>query len=609
MKIIKIAVIQLIILLSTLNSFAQKEQVIKKNSDTTATVELNKFIAQNIEIEKQRLKDSVSKIKLQAEINQLKTTDNLKKADLIKQLSALKQQDSLRLANKKDKINKLRITVKGYPVSGFFNDTLFLVYGRLGSFSAEDRANAIKKRIEKLAEDFTFKKDSLQIIASETTNDIIYRDNILVSISDNDAIWENTTKNELTLNYKNTIEKAVLKYKNETSITTLAKEIGLALLVILIIGLIIKYLLKFFTWTEHKIDSKKGTQIKGINIKDYTLFDADKQVKVLLSFNKLLKWFFIILVMYLALPVLFGIFPWTKNLTETLFGYILNPLQKMLIAIWNYIPNLMTILVIFFVFRYLIKGVHYLKEEISSGALKISGFYADWANPTYQIIRVLLFAFMFILIFPYLPGSDSPIFQGVSVFLGFLFTFGSAGSLSNVMAGLVLTYMRLFKIGDRVKIGDVTGDVIEKSLLVTRVRTCRNEIISIPNSNVMNSHTINFSSESDSKGLILYTSVTIGYDVPWKHVHQALINAADRTSKLLKNAKPFVLQTALEDFYVAYELNVYTKEANSQAGIYSELHAHIQDCFNEAGIEIMSPHYRAERDGNTTTIPSNYVSK
>jgi small-conductance mechanosensitive channel len=216
---------------------------------------------------------------------------------------------------------------------------------------------------------------------------------------------------------------------------------------------------------------------------------------------------------------------------------------------------------------------------------------------------------MLVVIFPYLPGSDSPVFQGISVFLGFLFTFGSAGSLSNIIAGLVLTYMRLFKIGDRVKIGEVTGDVIEKSLLVTRIRTIKNEIISIPNSTVMSSHTINYCSDAVEKGLILHTTITIGYDVPWKQVHQALLDAADRTDMVLKDPQPFVLQTSLEDFYVAYQINAYTREPNKQAVMYSQLHQNIQDCCNESGIEILSPHYRAARDGNMSTIPANYLDK
>ena len=308
----------------------------------------------------------------------------------------------------------------------------------------------------------------------------------------------------------------------------------------------------------------------------------------------------------IALPILFGIFPWTRDFAETLFGYILTPIKKIAFSLWNYLPNLITIIVIVIAFKYVMRGLKFLKSEVESGNLRLAGFYPDWANPTYQILRIMVLAFMVVVIFPYLPGSDSPIFKGVSVFLGFLFTFGSAGSLSNMIAGLVLTYMRLFRIGDRVKIGDVSGDVIEKSLLVTRLKTPMNEIISIPNSTVMSSHTINYSLESLNQGLILSAAVTIGYDVPWKDVHKALLAAADRTPQFLKDPKPFVLQTGLEDFYVGYEVYGYTRAANSQATVHSQLFSNILDTFNEDGIEIMSPHYRAGRDGNAVTIPSNY---
>jgi len=315
-----------------------------------------------------------------------------------------------------------------------------------------------------------------------------------------------------------------------------------------------------------------------------------------------------LLLSYLALTLVFGIFPWTKNFANTLFGFIITPIQNIFTSIWEYLPKLFTILVIIFVFKYLMKAIAFLKNEIKNGNLKLIGFYSDWANPTYQIVRVLLYSFMFIVIFPYLPGSDSPIFQGVSVFLGVLFTFGSSGSLSNVIAGLVITYMRSYKIGDRVKISDITGDIIEKNLLVTRIRTIKNEIISIPNSNILNSHTINYSSDASTNGLILYTTVTIGYDVPWKNMHNALLMAADRNEMLNKEPKPFVLQTGLEDFNVSYQINAFTSEPNKQAIIYSILNQNIQDCCNECGIEILSPHYRAIRDGNMVTIPENYFN-
>ncbi|WP_258455296.1 mechanosensitive ion channel family protein [Aequorivita sp. CIP111184] len=561
------------------------------------------------EIERQRVADSVRKSELEAQLDALKTTDNLKKEELQAQLIALNEKEVKRLADKKAKIDSLKNTTKGFPVSGFFNDTLFVLYTKLGSFSPKERADIISSRIKKLSDNFKFGPNSLKIEDAETSVDIVLEERIIMSVTENDALWNDISKKELAETYKEKITEAVLKYKNATSFSTLAKQIGLALLVLIIIILLIFYISKFFKWSAQKIQSQENKKIQGIKIKNYILFDAKRQVSAFLFLNKILKWFVILLAVYIALPILFGLFPWTEQFADTLFGYILDPLTNMLTSFWNYLPDLITIVVIVIVFRYILKGISFLKDEVARGNLTLNGFYPDWAAPTYQIIRILVIAFMFVVIFPYLPGSDSPIFKGVSVFLGFLFTFGSAGSLSNIIAGLVLTYMRLFTIGDRVKIGEVTGDVIEKSSLVTRVRTIKNEIISIPNSTVMNSHTINYSSDAPAKGLIIHTTVTIGYDVPWKDMYETLIDAALRTELILKEPQPFVLQTSLEDFYVAYQINAYVREANKQAKIYSDLHQNIQDACNERGIEILSPHYRAARDGNATTVPSDYLPK
>jgi len=583
------------------------KQVVK--SDSLNAVILNEFNLKNSELEKKRVVDSIKTATLENQLLKLKTTDNLKKEELLNKLQTLKEQDLKRLNEKKAHIETLRKTAKSFPVFGFFNDTLFVVYDKLGGFSAHDRAIAIEGRIKKLADNFLFTSDSLKIVNSETTDDIIYGDVIITSITENDAIWKNKSKEELAKEYKTIISYAITNYKGKTSFISLAKDVALASLVLLILVLIIFYANKLSRWSAKKIEGQEDKIISGVKINNYVLFDKKKQINLLLKGNIIVKWLIILLFIYIALPILFGIFPWTKGFSVTLFGYILNPLKAIAIALWNYLPNFITIMVIVTVFRYFIKGIYFFKNEIASGNLQISGFYPDWANPTYQIIRMVILAFMMVVIFPYLPGSDSPVFQGVSVFLGVLFTFGSSGPLSNVMAGLVLTYMRLFKLGDRVKIGDVIGDVIEKSLLVTRIRTIKNEIISIPNSTVMGSHTINFSSEANDKGLIIHTTVTIGYDVPWTQMHQALLTAAERTDLILIEPKPFVLQTSLDDFYVSYQINGYTNEANLQAAIYSQLHANIQDCCNEAGIEILSPHYRAGRDGNRTTIPENYLDK
>ncbi len=550
----------------------------------------------------QRVKDSIQRKKLEAQIKSLSTTDNLKKQTLEAQIKAINEKDSVRFATKKMRIDSLKTTAKGYVVKGFFNDTLFLVYSRIGSFTAKERTKAINKRIQDLGSNVFFDEKSLRIEESDNMKNIIFGDDVVMSITETDAIWNDGSRTELASQYSKAITDAVLKYKSETDYTKLAKKIGLALVILIVIAIIIRYHFKLFAYIETKIRLQKDKKIKGIKIKNYMLVNANSQISIFLWFNTLFKWITTFLIVYFSLPFIFGLFPWTEHLAGTLFGYVLAPLKRILLAFWNYLPNLITIIITIVIFRYTLRAVKVLKNEIQRGRLKVNGFYAEWANPTYQIIRLLLIAFAFIVIFPYLPGSDSPVFQAVSVFLGFLLTFGSSGSLSHIISGIVITYMRLFAIGDRIKIGEVTGDVIEKSALVTRLRTSNNEIVSVPNSTVMSSHTVNYSTLAKEKGLILTTSINIGYEKPWEEVYAALMEAANRTELLLKNPKPFALQHSLSASFVEYEINAYTTEANSQATVYSRLHENIRDVFNEKGIEILSPNYNAIRDGNDSTI-------
>jgi small-conductance mechanosensitive channel len=221
----------------------------------------------------------------------------------------------------------------------------------------------------------------------------------------------------------------------------------------------------------------------------------------------------------------------------------------------------------------------------------------------------MILAITAIAVFPYLPGAKSPAFKGISIFLGVLLSLGSTSAVANIVAGVILTYMRAFRLGDRVQIADTVGDVIEVSLLVTRIRTIKNVEITIANSMVLSSHIINFSGSVQKEKLILHTTVTIGYDAPWRKIHELLLAAAAETENVLKDPAPFVLQTALDDFYVHYQINAYTDMPARMAQTYSQLHEKIQDKFYEAGVEIMSPHFSTIRDGNRVAIPADYLPK
>ncbi|MCC9165365.1 mechanosensitive ion channel family protein [Pontibacter harenae] len=496
----------------------------------------------------------------------------------------------------------------GAPVV-LYQDTLFYLNNSEGSFSKEERAAAISSRILKLAEDRFFISDSVKVQEGALFAHVMYGGKSILIINEADAKQAEKSKTELANLYAFKIKESVLKSLEEHSLRAILLEVGLALLVLVVFFLLIKYVNKLFRFLFLKIQRQQNQRIKGVKVKNYELLTPDRQVAMVLTVAKFMRVLVLFMMVYFLLPVLFSIFPWTEGYADTLLAYIISPLRKIGLGLISYVPNMLTILVIVVVTRYAIKLLHYLAEEVETGKLEIPGFYADWAKPTYNIARFLLYAFMFIVIFPYLPGSNSPVFQGVSVFIGILFSLGSSSAIANMVAGMVLTYMRSFKIGDRIRINDITGDVVEKTLLVTRIRTTKNEDITIPNAMILNNHTTNYTtcSTDAQKGLVLYTTVTIGYDVPWPKVHQALIDAALATPLVLKEPKPFVLQTSLDDFYVSYQLNAYTLEAGKMTMIYSNIHQNIQDKFNEAGIEILSPHYRAQRDGNAVTIPANYL--
>lgn len=594
----------LVCLLLTFKASAQTDSL-RRLKDSLLNLELDKQQARIKALTAERTADSLKKVELR---QQLLTADQSQKTALLRELSTLKANDSLRHAKQQHQVDSLRAFVKGFPVMPF-RDTLTYIFTRQGSFTAQERAAAINERIRQLANAPNFKKDSLRLQRSEQTTDIVYQDRLLLSVSEEDALWQNTSREKLADTLKVRIGNTITTHIEDTRWQTVLRESLLALAVVLLVALLIYGINRLYRWLLSRTHNESAWYSKGIRIKTYQLVDPAQSRYVLQSLIRLGRWLLIILVIYLALPVLFGIFPFSRDLSETLLSYVVSPLKKIGQAVWDYVPNLITILVLVAIFRYVLKFFRYLKKEIELGKLTIPGFYPDWANPTYQILRVLILAFMLIVIFPYMPGSESPVFKGVSVFVGVLFTFGSAGALGNIVAGLVLTYMRAFKLGDRVKIGEVTGDVIGKSLLVTRVRTIQNEIISIPNSTVMNNHTINYSTDAPQNGLIVHTTVTIGYDAPWRQVHQLLIDAALATTLIEKEPAPYVLQTSLDDYYVSYRINAYTRAPNKQASIYSDLHANIQDKFNEAGVEIMSPHYKALRDGNATTIPADYLPK
>ena len=296
-------------------------------------------------------------------------------------------------------------------------------------------------------------------------------------------------------------------------------------------------------------------------------------------------------------------FPLTQPWGDSLRGFFLDMLKQVGGGILSALPGLCFVVLIFFITRAAGRVLQLFFQAVEEGKLHVPGVHPDTVAVTRRLAISILWVFALIMAYPYLPGSDSLAFKGVSVFLGLLISFGSSGVISQAASGVILVYSRAFRPGDYVQIGETEGTVESIGILSTKIRTVKRELVSIPNSVLTSSTSKNYSTLVEGKGVILYTSVTIGYDTPWRQVHAMLLEAAARTPELKKEPMPFVYQTALSDFYVEYQLNAYLAEPSSRPRILAELHAHIQDVFNEHGVQIMSPHYENDPEGGAKLVP------
>lgn len=581
----------LLVCMSCYDGYAQIGNLVKIfRSDSSERVDrkINADLFLQKEWEVRLLEAKLAEAKLRVELEHLR--------------EKISETDSLKFWGQKLRIDSLRKVTPGIPVV-VAQDTLFFIYAKRGGLTPQDRAKNFAARIELLGNYYGLYPDSVYMEVTDYVTDIMYGDKVLVSLTDLDALWQNTDRNELSQNYRQIIVHTLAELKEQHSWTQLLKRIFWFILVF-----IAQYVLYRLTTYIYRLGKKKiirwgNTRLKPVSIREYELLNTGMQVRMLIGGANLMRYLFVLLQLLVTVPILFSIFPQTEDLARQIFSYLWTPVRSILKGMVNYIPNLFTIFVICFVIHYVIKGLKYLANEIESGKLKINGFYTDWAHPTFHIVRFLLYAFMIAMIYPYLPVSKSGVFQGISVFVGLIISLGSSTVIGNVIAGLVITYMRPFKVGDRIKLNDTTGNVIEKTPFVTRLRTPKNELVTIPNSFIMSSHTTNYSVSARNFGLIIHSEVTIGYDAPWRKVHALLVGAAKATPGVISEPEPFVLETALNDWYPVYQINAYIWDADQLAKIYSDLHQNIQDRFNEAGVEIMSPQYVATRDGNESTIP------
>ena len=470
---------------------------------------------------------------------------------------------------------------------------LFRIRG-VTAIPAEKRAAAVKARIEDIARDSSFQTDKLQVVESTAMSQIMAGDKLIMSVFDADARIEEVRRQELARANIQRIREVIEEYRRSRRPDNLIKDgyYSLAATVVLILALAL------FNWLTRRLDTlmenRLHSRIQSLGIQSFEIVRAERIWAALRGALKTVRGIIILALTLTYLHFVSALFPWTRNIARALLTTVVDPLATMGRGIVADIPNLAFLAIFIIVVRYGLRLARFFFDGVARELVTISDFQPQWAWPTYKILRIAIIAFALVVAYPYIPGSGSAAFKGVSLFLGLVLSLGSSSVIANTIAGYALIYRRAFKLGDRVKINDTIGDVVEVRLQVTHLRSYKNEEIIVPNSLILNSQVINYSSLAGKQGLILHTTVGIGYEVAWRQVEAMLLMAAGRTPGLLKEPSPFILQQSLGDFAVNYELNVYCDDAQAMLTLYAELHRNILDVFNEYGVQIMTPAYRTD---------------
>jgi small-conductance mechanosensitive channel len=477
----------------------------------------------------------------------------------------------------------------------FDGAVLFRVRG-VSSLPAAVRAATIGERLKAAASDSSLALESLRVEDDGRMSRVVIGGTTLMAIVDADAELEQVVRSDLARVHLARIRDAMAGFRDARSAGALQRDAVSIALATLIAAIAIAVVRRLRRWIDGVLTARLQARIHSLGIQSLELVRGERIWGALRSGVVALQTLAVLTIVLMYVGFVLAQLPWTRGLSRSMTAFVLGPLQVIGAGIVAHIPSLAFLAVLFFLVRLALRVIRLFFEAVGRGTVRFANFDPEWAEPTYKIARIAVIAFGLIVAYPYIPGSQSAAFKGVSLFIGVVFSLGSSTAIANIVAGYMMTYRRAFKVGDRIKVGETSGDVIEMRLQVTHVRSVKNEEIIIPNSRILASDVVNYSSLARADGLILHTTVGIGYEIPWRQVEAMLLLAAERTSGLSREPRPFVLERGLGDFAVIYELNVYCTNAQAMLDRYAELHRHILDVFNEYGVQIMTPAYERDPD-------------
>lgn len=509
--------------------------------------------------------------------------------------------------------------IDGYPIVLDGNELFRVKQGVPGVVSAEERAKIINTRLTQIANDNAISPETIRVANEDSGSVVLAGDTVLLTVRDIDRAGDQSSQ-AIAAQVVQKIQASVAQYREERSTQQIIRGVLLVIVSTIALLLFLALLQRLVSRFLIRIEEARRADALDLRIQNLQLLGSNSTGYLFTGLLGLLRLAIVLGSFYLYVPFVLSQFPATEAIGKSILSDIAARISQAITAFVQYLPNLVIIALIAIFTHYIIQFVKLVIIELGRDDA-YPWFYPEWIQPTIRLATIFLVAIACILSTPYLPGFNSPAFQGISLLLGALFTLGSSSAVANAIAGIILIYTRAFRIRDIIQIGETRGEVVEKSLFVTRLLTFKKEVITIPNASVLNSNVINFSAVSristDSKFgsafrghkgcLLLHTTITMGYDVSWRKIHEVLLQAANATLGIVTEPHPFVLQTALNDFNVSYELNAYTNQPERMPQIYSDLHQNIQDYCNQAGIEILSPSYAAVRDGNHSTIPGSYL--
>jgi len=494
---------------------------------------------------------------------------------------------------------------QGVPVKIEGREILRL-WGPTPPFTLEERAAQVESRIESIAQ--RSRAERIPITTVETGLGIVLltqNAHILV-ITEADAAGAGVPRAELAARYAAAIQDAVFGYKQSHTFLAYVFSIAKALAAWAVFALFCWLAVRGFRAAGASIRSRFKRRSAATGSRGVTLLLWEKATIFALILLRILAGIFLLFQFSFVISFTLGLFPGTAHISTTFLDYLKNTFTAIGLAFLDYLPSGGFVVIVSILTHYLLRFLKLISVAAERGDITVPIFSAETARPTYQLLRIGVIIFAVVVAYPYLPGGQSEAFKGVSLFLGVLISLSSGSIVANLFAGIVLTYMRPYKLGDRILVSGTLGAVIHKNLLVTRIRTFKNEEVIIPNSAILGGQILNYSSFAKEEGFTLNTTVTIGYDAPWRKVHEIMLEAARRTDGVKQSPEPYILQKSLNDFHVSYQLNAFSDRPEEWEKLYSRLHQNIQDCFNEAGVEIMSPTFFGIRDGNTVTTPADY---